>query len=306
MLTTFVPAYLAKTVNTTPTPFQFPGFTPTVAQSSKPFETLTQAQPSGQPSAQPLMSSSAPPPLFVFNQQAPQPPPTPIQPVPQTPTPQPSFNPPGGGIFFKPAPPPVSLPSIASVLSPKSDSDANDKPKSLAEGFQFFPTQPPKTTSSPGQQDLFQPKSTAESNTQPNPSSVTPQRSTTPPSPDKPPAEPAFTQQDRSKLVASLAKVALVRSEGLLQKYIEYTLPDLVRTAFNQHRLEVHDAAVGEFSTSPLSGVFLTVLSSFRPAAYPCTKVRSYLASEGLEKESESKSKESTPSFCRDDESRRG
>ncbi|KAJ4537423.1 actin cytoskeleton and mitosis protein, variant 3 [Exophiala dermatitidis] len=100
-------------------------------------------------------------------------------------------------------------------------------------------------------------KAAAKPFTQPTSSTASPQVSTTPPhSPTPLPAEASVSEVDRDQLVTNLAKVALLRKNGMMQHYIEYALPDLLRTALNQHRLEVHDTAVASIRSRILARKF--------------------------------------------------
>lgn len=68
-----------------------------------------------------------------------------------------------------------------------------------------------------------------------------------------------------------------------MQHYIEYTLPDLIQTALNQHRIETHSAAVGKYCRHR----FVICLGSLRysvcPLADSGTEVRLHLANTSVE-----------------------
>ncbi|KEF60597.1 uncharacterized protein A1O9_02158 [Exophiala aquamarina CBS 119918] len=67
-----------------------------------------------------------------------------------------------------------------------------------------------------------------------SPSSIPPQAS----------PEPSFSQKDKNRLVNDFARVALLRPHGLIQNFIEYNLPDIVKAVFIQHHRDTHNAAV--------------------------------------------------------------
>ncbi|KAL2419848.1 SAC3 family protein 1 [Exophiala dermatitidis] len=140
---------------------------------------------------------------------------------------------------------------------PPSTSEAQ-KPSSG--GFKFPSVQAPLIKPPDQVQPDTVPAETAKAAkpfTQPTASTAPPQVSTTPPhSPTPHPAEPSVSQVDRDQLVTNLATVALLRKNGMMQHYIEYTLPDLLRTALNQHRLEVHDTAVASIRSRILARKF--------------------------------------------------
>ena len=80
----------------------------------------------------------------------------------------------------------------------------------------------------------------------PSAPSPQPQRSTTPPYPPRqPPTKPVFTQADRRKLVANVARIGFTQPNGLLSSYLEFALNELLTTAFKQHQRESHVAAIG-------------------------------------------------------------
>jgi len=154
----------------------------------------------------------------------------------------PSSTPSPAGFQFSPAP--------ASTPSSKPDLFAPKAPAAPSEGFKVPRIQP--SAASTTKSDISNAKLTPESSAHKAPSSTKPSSTTTtsPQSLAPPPSQPACTQKDRDRLASDLARIALTRQDGLIRKYIEFTLPDLVKTALNQHRLEVHDAAVGEYSRS--------------------------------------------------------
>lgn len=129
-------------------------------------------------------------------------------------------------------------------------------------------------------------KAAAKPFTQPTSSTASPQVSTTPPhSPTPLPAEASVSEVDRDQLVTNLAKVALLRKNGMMQHYIEYALPDLLRTALNQHRLEVHDTAVGKYygHHSCKEYALVNTRSSFDTFTDSRPKIRLHLADTGME-----------------------
>jgi hypothetical protein len=172
------------------------------------------------------------------------------------------------------------------------------EPKPPSQGFKFPPVPPPTTKSNSQaapKPDLFPRITPAEASSISSPAAAASlQRSTTPP--QSPPRSPV----DRDRLTADLARIALVRQDGLIRKYIEFTLPDLVRTSLNQYRLEVHDAAVGKCLVSTLRRQLM--ICSFSSCTHPCSEVWSDLADTRLEKQPQPASKKPAPTVCRDDE----
>ncbi|KAJ9494718.1 actin cytoskeleton and mitosis protein [Exophiala xenobiotica] len=234
-------------------PFQFPSFSQPSTQPAKPSEQAPQAQVSATP-ATPSFPASAP--TFTFSPQSSQQPTTPAQQ-----TPLPSFTSSSGGFSFVPTSTAAASSPTSAILPPQPPSATEDKPKIPVEEFKFTSFKP-STTPSPSQvtpkPDLFPSKlpSTTPSLSQP-PATQPPQQSTSPlHSPPLPPSKPAFTTEDRERLARDVASIALTRQDGLIRRYIEYTLPDLVRTALNQHQLEVHDAAVASIRERILSRKF--------------------------------------------------
>ncbi|OAL26797.1 hypothetical protein AYO20_09939 [Fonsecaea nubica] len=132
--------------------------------------------------------------------------------------------------------------AAGSSFPPRPSSTPDPIPKPPLQKFNF-PTAATPATTSEDQRSSQQPDTTTVT-----PSSTLkdhPHRSTTPPcSPRQPPPKPVFTQTDRNKLAGNIARIALTQQRGLLDSYLEFTLRDLVTTAFNQHRLEVRDAAI--------------------------------------------------------------
>ncbi|KIV77338.1 hypothetical protein PV11_09141 [Exophiala sideris] len=232
-----------KPISTTPT-FQFSGFSQP-SQSTTPSEAPTQTQIEKESSTP---ASSPPKPTFSFQTQAPQPRPAPAQAQSPSSSVPPSFTPSPAGFQFSSAPAPTT--------SLKPDLFAPKPATAPSQSFQFPPTQPP--TATPVNQitrtsKAPDAKSTPGPSPHTTPSSTTPlARSTIPP----PPSQPAFTQTDRDRLASDLARIALTRQDGLIRKYIEFTIPDLVKTALNQHRLEVHDAAVASIRQRILARKF--------------------------------------------------
>ncbi|KIW20694.1 hypothetical protein PV08_01271 [Exophiala spinifera] len=180
-------------------------------------------------------SLSSPAPSFGFQQ----------QPVSQSPPtkPQTFASPSPAGFSFQPVSKPNSSPPpTLSAAQPASQSKDTPKP---SEAFKFPPIQPAPTSSpihtlTPPLQIPSEPLAASTSRPEERP-----QRSTTPPhSPPRLPTQPPSIEVERVRLANEVSRIALLRQDGLMRKYIEYMIPDLVRTAFNQHQLEVHDAAI--------------------------------------------------------------
>ncbi|OQV10340.1 hypothetical protein CLAIMM_14357 [Cladophialophora immunda] len=139
-------------------------------------------------------------------------------------------------------PSPFFNPSTAGSFQVQPASTTEPVSKPTLEKFTFSPATTSPTTSGtqqPGfQLDKIKPTSSPAFE-------EPPRRSTTPPhSPRQSLAKPVFTQADRSKLAENVARIALTQQRGLLNSYLDFTLRDLVTTAFNQHRLEARDAAI--------------------------------------------------------------
>ncbi|KAJ9633901.1 actin cytoskeleton and mitosis protein [Knufia peltigerae] len=215
-------------------PISFTNFSQPPSDPSKPKSKEDTPQP--QVGNNTPSSLASPAPLFGFQQ----------QPVSQPPSTKPEtlLPPSTPGFSFQSAPKPT--PSPAPPLfgtQPTTASKELSKPPSDA--FKFPPIQAP-TTSSPNQSSTPPPSIPSQ-----RPASVAsqpeirPQRSTTPPhSPPQLLPQPPSLEIERERLAHEVSRIALLRQDGLIRKYIEYTIPDLVKTAFNQHRLEIHDAAV--------------------------------------------------------------
>ncbi|KAI1612236.1 SAC3/GANP/Nin1/mts3/eIF-3 p25 family-domain-containing protein [Exophiala viscosa] len=228
-----------KPISTT-SPFQFPSFSQP-AQSATPPEPPVQVQ-KVQESSTP--ASSPPKSTFNFQSQASQPPPTPAQSRQPSSSVLPSFTPPSAGFQSSPAPAPTIIPPKLDLFAPKPGA-------APSEGFKFPQIQ--TSAASTTKADVPNAKLTYEPSAHKAPSS----KPTIPPqSLPPPPSQPAFTQKDRDRLASDLARIALTRQDGLLRKYIEFTLPDLVKTALNQHRLELHDAAVASIRQRILARKF--------------------------------------------------
>ncbi|EXJ79951.1 hypothetical protein A1O3_08237 [Capronia epimyces CBS 606.96] len=250
------PSEESKTkIGSATTPFQIPKLAPFVEQPAKASESasqLTEKRQIGFPPA----------PAFMFQPQASQQSATPAQTI-STPS---QSTPAGGrsseGFSFKPTTPsaPASTTPTFPSMTPPLASETPPKPAS--EGFKFPPVQLP--TFKPADQAQAKPSpgnSHAEPSTEPvarptTSAKASPGGAGPPQVPITPSTEPVFAEVDRDQLVANVAKVALLRKNGLMQHYIEYTLPDLIRTALNQHRIEVHDAAVVSIRSRVLARKF--------------------------------------------------
>lgn len=136
-----------------------------------------------------------------------------------------------------------------------------------SQAFNFPPVKTPTGSPSPSiekkplDQKPFNTLSTTPNAPSPLRQAISPQHT-----PPKATSEPTFTQKDKDRLTKDFARVALLRPNGLIQHYIEYNLPEIVKSVFIQHHRDIHDAAVGEFYsfTLPHSHLLMTI-SSFYP-----------------------------------------
>ncbi|OAP61197.1 hypothetical protein AYL99_03398 [Fonsecaea erecta] len=136
-----------------------------------------------------------------------------------------------------------SKPSVTGSLETQPSSILESVSKPSLEKFNFSTTASSTTTLGNQQHPSQQLDKTTIA---PSPSfTEASTRSTTPPhSPRQPPPKPVFTHADRNKLAENVSRIALTQQRGLLNSYIDFTLRDLVTTAFNQYRLEARDAAI--------------------------------------------------------------
>ncbi|KIX96874.1 uncharacterized protein Z520_07594 [Fonsecaea multimorphosa CBS 102226] len=142
----------------------------------------------------------------------------------------------------EPIPSPFFNPTTAGSSRTQSSSAIESVSKPSLEKFSF-PTATTSTTTAKNKHPSQQPDKITVTPS-PTPTEY-PRRSTTPPhSPRQPPAKPVFTEVDRNKLAANVARIAFTQQKGLLNSYLDFTLRDLVTTAFNQHQLEARDASI--------------------------------------------------------------
>ncbi|KIX09959.1 uncharacterized protein Z518_01040 [Rhinocladiella mackenziei CBS 650.93] len=247
-----------KANTSSPAPFKFPSFTPPSSRPVNPPDIPTRTQTSEIPPTSSQLPSA---PTFSFTQA--RPPRSSLTESTTAPKSQPSPTNTTSGFSFNRTPNTLadSLGPRFFTTKPSSIPETKQRP---SEAFKCPPAPLPTGSSAnqgPAEQPLTGPEPTTDLFVDINPSTAAPQAapqiSTTPPhSPVRPPSNPVFTEADRSKLAGNLARAALLRPHGLLQNYVEYTLPDLVRTALNQHRLEVFDAAVASIRQRILARKF--------------------------------------------------
>ncbi|EXJ62622.1 hypothetical protein A1O7_03060 [Cladophialophora yegresii CBS 114405] len=163
-----------------------------------------------------------------------------------------SENKPGTSAFTPPAwltsQSQPTQPTLGAAPSLPSFTKPSQEPPTTSTGFVKTPfkpffdskkdSQPSLDTASP-QQHSQKPTLT------PTPASRQPQRSTTPPhSPRQTPAQSVFTQADRQRLAANVARIGFTQPNGLLHSFLEFALRELLTTAFKQHQQELRDAAI--------------------------------------------------------------
>ena len=235
--------------STTPsfTPLKFPRFdfaNPSSSPSGKP-SLLPQQPPSQEQSSNPrsttleLASTSQP---FKF-------PSTSSQPLSQSQSSNslPSFSKAAAGFTFQPTTPIPSNTSTQSKEQLQLPAPPSVSATPPTKAFNFAPAKsPPGSAVASAEKQILERKSLSTLST--TPKGPPPLRKTNSPSPVSHNTSPdsGFSKKDKDRLIDDFARVALLRPNGLIQNYIEYNLPDIVRAVFIQHHRDIHNAAVGE------------------------------------------------------------
>ncbi|KIW71012.1 hypothetical protein, variant [Phialophora macrospora] len=237
--------YLGSTTSTPPTLSSGPTFQPLFGQQSAPQGSISPA---------PALREHTPlaNPFSIPNFQSP---------ATSTPPSQTSENQPETPVFTPPAwftsqsqsarPTSAAAPSLPSFTGPSQEPSKStgsgkapfkpllESKKDLRPSFETGPSTP--TLPNPA----FPPDHSEKPPLAPTSASPQPQRSTTPPcSPRQPLAPPVFTQADRQRLAANVARIGFTQPNGLLHSFLEFALRDLLTTVFKQHQQERRDAAI--------------------------------------------------------------
>ena len=82
-------------------------------------------------------------------------------------------------------------------------------------------------------------------------------RSTTPPT--SPRQQPQSTAPDKSQLVHQLATLSLCQTGGLLEEYLEYSLPKLLKRVVMDHNARVQSETIGKSAAFSLFNLLISI-----------------------------------------------